>query len=215
MVTACAGLLFVATLLVGEMANPKAGAWDEFTPEEMRAAMVEHAAGLQTQAYLHAASGALLLVFAGGMAGLLREVDENRGWAAIALAGGVGASLVVLIGMAVVSKAVSMAEGLGADAVVALESLGWSLHFAMHLPLAVFLGAMAAGARAAGFPRWIAWSAGLLSAVSAGSTLALFWPALWFGGLASVAAFFLWAVATSTILLVRPTTPPPELATDG
>ena len=153
-------------------------------------------------------SSCLLIVFAARLWARLRRAEGSPGWLSMAaLAGfilGIAASLTDKIAFA--ALATQAGHGLEVPEAITLRDVTMVSANLGFLYLGIlFLGCAAAvGLRARAFPRWLSWGGAATAAVNLVSilvppTVAL--PRLGFPLL------FLWLLAASLVLLIRPETP--------
>jgi hypothetical protein len=177
------------------------------SPQETARGFAEHATMVEIGTYLYVLQVPFLLVFLGGLFGVLRRAEGGSGALAISVLGA-GIAMVVIASMgALISSLTPIIGQLGGDgatvkAIDAMTPLALALS---AFPRAVLLGATSVVVLESGIaPRWIGWAGlvlGLISLVSTGTLVApeLF-PFLALGTL----LFVVW-VAALTVALLRST----------
>jgi Domain of unknown function (DUF4386) len=177
------------------------------SPEEAARGFAEHATMVAIGTYLYVLQMPFLLIFLGGLFGVLRRVEGGSGALSVSVLGA-GVAMVVIASMGALISALTPTIGqLGGDAAT-VKAIDGMTPLALALsafPRAVLLVATSAvllEGRIA--PRWIGWTGlalGLISLVSTGTLVApeLF-PFLALGTL----LFVVW-VAALTVALLRST----------
>ncbi|WP_026820934.1 hypothetical protein [Arthrobacter castelli] len=170
------GGLFVTGLLIPSSAPANLPRSD---PAEIQQFFVEQGDLAQVQALIQTASAALLLIFSGSLASLSRRSGKDtRGMADIALAGGVLASVFLIIS-ALIAATLGVEQVNDSPAAVSLlRQLSFFVGGTGHtIGLGILVGASSLAARGADLlPRWLT-TAGMVSAVlSLLSVLSLILP---------------------------------------
>lgn len=153
-------------------------------------------------------SSCLLIVFAARIWARLRRAEGSPGWLSMAaLAGfvlGIAGSLADKIAFA--ALAAQAGHGLEIQEAMTLTDIAMgSVNLAFQYMGFLFLGCAAVvGLRAGAFPRWLSWGAAAIALVNLISLLVpptIAFPRLGFPLL------FLWLLAASLVMLIRPETP--------
>jgi hypothetical protein len=177
------------------------------SPQETARGFAEHATMVEIGTYLYVLHVPFLLLFLGGLFGVLRRVEGGSGVLSVsALGAGVAMAVIAPMG-AVVSSLTPTIGQLGGDAatVKAIDAMTPLALALSAFPRAVLLGATSAvllEGRVA--PRWIGWTGvalGLISLVSTGTLVA---PALFFLLAIGTLLVVVW-VAALTVALLRST----------
>jgi hypothetical protein len=202
--TEVAALVFAAVVVVPTHAPVGAPA------VEVAAALGRHATRIAAGTYLMTLSVPFLLLFLGGLVGVLRRAEGGSASLAGA-AGAAGTALTVIAPLGAVLSGLSAAvANLGGDAAVVAE-LDSITPLALALagyPKAVLLGAtatLALHARLA--PRSVAWSGYALALLALGSTLTIAVRALFPLVALQQLLFPLWILALAVTLLGRRSQP--------
>jgi hypothetical protein len=205
------GLLFVAVQIATIVFNVSFFATThppmDASPEETARGIAEHATMVEIGTYLYVLHLPFLLLFLGGLLGVLRRVEGGSGALSVS-AFGAGVAMAIIASMGALISALTPTIGqLGGDAAT-VKAIDGMTPLALALsafPRAVLLGATSVvllEGRIA--PRWIGWAGlaiGLLSLVSTGTLVApALFPLLAIGTL----LFVIW-VAALTIALLRST----------
>jgi hypothetical protein len=177
------------------------------SPQETARGFAEHAIMVEIGTYLYVLQLPFLLLFLGGLFGVLRRAEGGIGALSVSTIGA-GVAMVVIASMGALISALTPTIGqLGGDAatVKAIDAMTPLALALSAFPRAVLLGATSVvllESRIA--PRWIGWTGlvlGLISLVSTGTLVA---PAL-FPFLAIGTLLFVVWVAALTIALLRST----------
>jgi hypothetical protein len=177
------------------------------SPQETARGFAEHATMVEIGTYLYVLHMPFLLLFLGGLFGVLRRAEGGSGVLSVsALGAGVAMAVIAPMG-AVISSLTPTIGQLGGDAatVKAIDAMTPLALALSAFPRAVLLGATSAvllEGRVA--PRWIGWTGlalGLISLISTGTLVA---PALFFLLAIGTLLFVVW-VAALTVALLRST----------
>jgi hypothetical protein len=177
------------------------------SPQETARGFAEHATMVEIGTYLYVLHMPFLLLFLGGLFGMLRRAEGGSGVLSVS-ALGAGIAMAVIAPMGALISALTPTIGqLGGDAatVKAIDAMTPLALALSAFPRAVLLGATSAvllEGRVA--PRWIGWTGlalGLISLISTGTLVA---PALFFLLAIGTLLFVVW-VAALTVALLRST----------
>ncbi len=112
------------------------------------------------QGYLRGLAALLLLVFVGGVVGVIRRAQGGVGTLALLALGGGGmfATLLLLSNVASATAALLAGQGGESEVVRALHALGETMRYLNALSGALLIGAASAALlRARAVPRWVGW----------------------------------------------------------
>ncbi len=174
------------------------------SPQETARGFAEHATMVEIGTYLYVLHLPFLLVFLGGLVGVLRRAEGDSGALAISVLGA-GIAMVVIASMgALISSLTPTIGQLGGDgatvkAIDAMTPLALALS---AFPRAVLLGAASVVVLESGIaPRWIGWAGLVLGFVSLVSTGTLVAPELFPFLALGTLLFVVWVLALTVALL--------------
>ena len=179
------------------------------SPQETARGFAEHATMVEIGTYLYVLHMPFLLLFLGGLFGMLRRAEGGGSGVLSVSALGAGIAMAVIAPMGALISALTPTIGqLGGDAatVKAIDAMTPLALALSAFPRAVLLGATSAvllEGRVA--PRWIGWTGlalGLISLISTGTLVA---PALFFLLAIGTLLFVVWVAALTTVALLRST----------
>ncbi len=199
------GVVSVLLLCAAAFLIPSPPGSEGGSPANNPAWLAQHGTAVMIQAYLRGLAAAAELVFAVGLVTYLRRAQSVTDvLSTLALVGGIGHAVMLVVSTLFTAAAASAAGSTSADIIRTLGNLSdKTLDMESFLLVALFAGASLALLRTKATPRWIAWLGLLVAVVAVVEPFELINSSLEFLGLPALLLELVWFLAVSISLAAR------------
>lgn len=199
------GVVFVLLLSTAAFLIPSPPGSEGGSPANNPAWLAQHGTAVMIQVYLRGLAVVAELVFVVGLVTYLRRAQRVIDvLPTMALVGGIGHAVMLVVSNMFTATAASAAGGASADIIHTLGNLSdKTLDVESFLLVALFAGASLALLRTRSTPRWIAWLGLLAAVVALVEPFELINSSLEFLGLPALLLELVWFLAVSIALAAR------------